>query len=145
MLNESDLFYACSLIEYLGRLRKLKRSRVVEELGAQALSRIYRYADVLHSDSIEHVADEYVQNCDLSEGDFDNVAACRYTVPDYWTVGAVYARLVEDVAESDDVVQALQAVYFSWMDDALSNYNSDFYYQPRDYLAACYRAGEVLE
>ncbi|HIW75376.1 MULTISPECIES: hypothetical protein [Gordonibacter] len=53
--------------------------------------------------------------------------------------------MVEDVAESDDVVQALQAVYFSWMDDALSNYNSDFYYQPRDYLAACYRAGEVLE
>ena len=25
-----------------------------------------------------------------------------------------------------------------------SNYNTDFYYQPRDYIAACYKKGEVL-
>lgn len=24
------------------------------------------------------------------------------------------------------------------------NYNTDFYYQPRDYIAACYKKGEVL-
>lgn len=34
-------------------------------------------------------------------------------------------------------------VYTSWIDDAISNYNSDFYYQSRDYLFACYQEGEI--
>lgn len=25
-----------------------------------------------------------------------------------------------------------------------ARYNTDFYYQPRDYIAACYKKGEVL-
>ena len=32
----------------------------------------------------------------------DNVAACRYTVPDYWTIGEVYERLIEDVTGEDE-------------------------------------------
>ena len=32
-------------------------------------------------------------------------------------------------------------VYTSWIDAAISNYNSDFYYQSRDYIATCYREG----
>ena len=28
----------------------------------------------------------------------DNVAACRYTVPDYWTIGEVYERLIETMS-----------------------------------------------
>ncbi len=145
MLDENALFFACSLIEYIGRMRKLKRSDVVEQLGPDVVSRMYRYADVLHSEPIERVADEFVQVGGIGKGLFDNVAACRYEVPDYWAIGAVYARLAADVAEGDDGAEAMQAVYFSWISDALSNYNTDFYYQPRDYLAECFRAGEVLE
>ena len=29
-------------------------------------------------------------------------------------------------------------------DEKISDYNTDFYYQPRDYIAACYKKGEVL-
>lgn len=68
----------------------------------------------------------------------DNVAACRYTVPDYWTIGEVYERLIEDVTGEDEddehLIDHLMEVYTSWIDDAISNYNSDFYYQSRDYL-----------
>ncbi len=35
-------------------------------------------------------------------------------------------------------------VYHSWMDSHLSDYNTDLYYQARDYIAACYKAGEIL-
>ena len=73
----------------------------------------------------------------------DNVAACRYTVPDYWTIGEVYERLIEDVTGEDEddehLIDHLMEVYTSWIDDAISNYNSDFYYQSRDYLFACYQ------
>lgn len=64
----------------------------------------------------------------------DNVAACRYTVPDYWTIGEVYERLIEDVTGEDEdeddehLIDHLMEVYTSWIDDAISNYNSDFYY-----------------
>ena len=82
--------------------------------------------------------------CNVPEGSFDNVSECRYDVPDYWTIGEVYERLIEDVTDGD-VVKTLFEVYSSWIDSAISNYNSDFFYQSRDYLRECYRAGGVLE
>ena len=77
------------------------------------------------------------------QGTFDNVTTCRYEAPDYWTMGEVFERLIEDVSDGD-VIATLRKVYASWICDALSNYNSDLYYQPRDYLRECYLAGEVL-
>ena len=75
------------------------------------------------------------------------VATCHYTVPDYWTIGEVYERLIEDVTGEDEddehLIDHLMEVYTSWIDDAISNYNSDFYYQSRDYLFACYQEGEI--
>ena len=43
------------------------------------------------------------------------------------------------------VVETLLAVYTSWIDERLSDYNAAFYYQPRDYLAECCRQGTVLD
>jgi hypothetical protein len=42
------------------------------------------------------------------------------------------------------LLDTLHRVYTSWICDAISNYNSDFFYQSRDYLRECYLAGEVL-
>lgn len=134
------------MIEHIGRTRKLRRSDVARQLGDANLRRIYRYADVLHGDSIDRVADEYCDAAHIGEGAFDNVAACRYEVPERWAIAGVYSRLVEDVLpDGGDPVSTLQEVYASWVSDAISNYNTDFYYQPRSYIAACYEAGEVLE
>ena len=128
MKNNSALFYTCSLIEYIGRERKLKRSEVVHALGESAIRRIYRYADVFHCEPIEKTADDFITNLNIPEGDFDNVASCRYTVPDYWTIGEVYERLIEDLSGSreEDVLKNLMDVYTSWIDGVISNYNSDF-------------------
>lgn len=145
MKNNSALFYTCSLIEYIGRERKLKRSEVVHALGESAIRRIYRYADVFHCEPIEKTADDFITNLNIPEGDFDNVASCRYTVPDYWTIGEVYERLIEDLSGSmeEDVLKNLMEVYTSWIDGVISNYNSDFYYQSREYILECYREGRV--
>lgn len=89
------------------------------------------------------MADEYISMVDMKAGEFDNVKKCKYEVPDYWTIGEVYERLIEDVEEGN-VVEKLMEVYTSWASDSISNYNTDFFYQPRDYIKECYIAGEVL-
>jgi hypothetical protein len=147
MKNNSDLFYTCSLIEFIGRRQKLKRSEVVSYLGKDIISRIYSYADVFHCEPIEKTANDFIENCDIPTGNFDNVAACRYTVPDYWTMGEVYERLIEDVAGDDleNIVSYLVQIYSSWIDAELSNYNTDFYYQSRDYIYVCYKEGRICD
>lgn len=146
MKNNSALFYTCSLIEFIGRMQKQPRSAVVDFLGKDTLLRIYRFADVFHCEPIEKTADDFITLRQIPLGSFDNVADCRYAVPDYWTIGEVYERLIEDTAQEDTdtaIVDQLMAVYTSWIDAAISNYNSDFYYQSRDYIAECYREGKI--
>ena len=85
MKNNSALFYTCSLIEFIGRERKLKRSELVQFFGKKVIERIYRYADVFHCEPIEKTADDFITNLNIPTGSFDNVSSCRYNVPDYWT------------------------------------------------------------
>lgn len=145
MKNNSALFYTCSLLEYIGRERKLKRSELVRFLGEKTIRRIYRYADVFHCEPIEKTADDFITNFQIPKGSFDNVASCRYTVPDYWTIGEVYERLIEDISGDDEtqVVERLMEVYLSWIDAVISNYNTDFYYQSREYIRECWREGKI--
>ena len=144
MRNNSALFYTCSLIEFIGRRQKLKRSELVQFLGEKAVKRIYRYADVFHCEPIEKVAAEFMEESGITKGDFDNVKECRYSVPDYWDIGEVYERLIEDSYADEQIVDGIWEVYHSWIDAHISDYNTDFYYQPRDYIAACYKEGVVL-
>ena len=143
--NDSALFYTCSLIEYIGRVTKQRRSIVTKYLGVDNVKRIYKYADVFHCDPIEKVADEFINISNIPEDSFDNVGKCRYEVPDYWTIGEVYERLIEDIADrtGKDTVSLLMEIYSSWIDSAISNYNTDFYYQSREYIRECYLEGVV--
>ncbi len=143
MKNDNSLFYVCSLIEYIGRIQKHKRNSIVNFLGKSTIKRIYNYADIFHCEPIEKVADDFIVHCNISPGTYDNVLNCKYDVPDYWTIGEVYERLIEDVVGEDDIIDALMQIYNSWISDALSNYNSDLFYQPRDYIKECYMEGNI--
>lgn len=142
--NNNDLFYTCSLIEYIGRSVKRTRKETVDFLGKDRIAQIYQYADVFHCEPIEKVADEWTRESGIIPGTFDNVAECRYRVPDYWDIGEVYERLIEDCYDDDQILCGIWEVYHSWIDDHISDYNTDFYYQPRDYIAECYRESKVL-
>ena len=54
--NNNNLFYTCSLIEYIGRQIKRKRYEVVDLLTKARIKRIYEYADILHCEPIEKVS-----------------------------------------------------------------------------------------
>ena len=104
--NNSNLFYTCSLIEYIGRIRKQRRCIILDLIGKETLERIYDYADIFHCEPIEKVASEFVEECQIPEGEFDNVGDSRYLIPDYWTIGEVYERVVEDCYQDSEIVNA---------------------------------------
>lgn len=144
-MNDNALFFLCSLIEFIGRQQKQRRCNVVQYLGDEVLKRIYKHADVFHCEPIEKVADDFIMRCQIPVGEYDNVKKCRYEIPDYWAIGEVYERLIEDLKKNSEkeLMDCLKEVYFSWIDNAISNYNTDFYYQPRDYIYECYKEGKV--
>ena len=143
--NNDALFFTCSLIEQIGRTLRCKRSQVVSGLQEGGIRAIYNSADILHCEPIEKVADDVITEFALQGCSFDNVLNAKYSVPDVWTMGKVYARLIEDTSGETNVEETLIKVFSSWIDDQLSDYTSSFYYQPRDYIAECYRHGHVLD
>ena len=58
--NNNNLFFTCSLIEYIGRTVKRTRKEVTDYLGKERIEKIYEYADVLHCEPIEKVAAEII-------------------------------------------------------------------------------------
>lgn len=141
--NNNALFYTCSLIEFISRQTKNKRKDTIEFLGSD-VERIYNYQDVFHCEPIEKVADDFISRNNIPTGHYDNVSKCKYAVPDYWDIGEVFERLIEDSYEEEDVFVGIREVYSSWLAEKIFNFNSDLYYQPRDYLAECYRIGEII-
>lgn len=137
--RDNDLFFTCSLIDYIARKTKNKRQRVVDALGKASIAKIYELADVYHSDNIDTVSEYFIEKAALSNGSFDNVAAARYTVPSHWDIGKVYKRLILGIAKEKGlpVVDALFEAYHSFVSDKIDDYNSSFYYDaPQNILNA---------
>ena len=137
-----DLFFTCSLLELMARKTHQRRGTLASLLGRKIVSHIYNHADVLHCEQIEKTADTFIEMCNVPMGDFDNVATCKYTVPTYWDIGKVYSRLIQDVNDGD-LIETLFQVYNSSTSDAISNFNSDFFYQPRDFIKFCFLENSI--
>lgn len=141
----NDLFFTCSLIDYIARKTKNKRSAVVNALGRTSVSKIYDLADVYHSDNIDTVSEDFIASAHISEGTFDNVAAARYAVPSYWDIGKVYKRLILGIARERDlpVIDALFEAYNSFVSDKIDDYNSSFYYDAPQNILNAFLTGEI--
>ena len=61
--KNNDLFFTCSLIEYIARKTKNTKKEVVEKLGKETINKIYDLAEVYHSENIEKVAEEFIESC----------------------------------------------------------------------------------
>ena len=71
--KDNDLFFTCSLIDYIARKTKNKRNVVVNAIGKKQIEKIYDLADIYHSDNIERVSDDFIEQSGIKEGNFDNV------------------------------------------------------------------------
>ena len=135
--------YTCGLIEFIARKTKNHRYVVVDCLG-EDIERIYEYQDVFHCEVTEKVADDFINRNNISYGNFDNISQCEYRIPSNWDIGKVFENLIEDLFDEDNVFVGLREVYHSWLAEEILNFNSDLYYQPRSYLAECYKSGKIL-
>ena len=144
--KDNNLFFTCSLIEYIARKTKNRRKDVVSALDKKNISKIYDLADIYHSDNINRVSDDFINAAEIQEGTFDNVAKCQYSIPSHWDIGKVYKRLIKSVAEYEkiDVIDALLKVYKSFLSDKIDDYNSSMYYENPSYLLACYLENKVI-
>ena len=61
----------------------------------------------------------------------------------YFKITKIRHDKTYDVTDNE-IMKGIWEVYHSWIDAVISDYNTDFYYQSRDYIAACYKEGEVL-
>lgn len=146
LAKDNDLFFTCSLIDYMARKTQNRRVTIVEKLGRKNLEKIYDLADVYHSDSIEKVSDDFIQEAGIEKGDFDNVQECLYAIPSHWDIGKVYKRLIKGVAEerSCGIIEALWQVYHSFISEKVDDYNSSMYYENPSYLLECYLENRVI-
>ena len=143
--KDNDLFYTCSLIEYIARKTKNTKKVVVEKLGKSNIEKIYELAEVYHCENIEKVSDEFIETADIQIGTYDNIAECKYDVPTYWDIGKVYKRLIIMVCQDENkYVDTLIEVLTSWIIEKIDNYNSSMYYENPSYIYACYVEGKVL-
>ena len=144
--KDNDLFFTCSLIDYISRKTKNIRSDVVNQLGKKRLEKIYDLDDVYHCDNIEQVSDEFIEDANIKTGIFDNVGECKYAIPSYWDIGKVYKRLIKQVAQSEQigVIDALIKVYNSFISPKIDDYNSSVYYENPSYIFECYRENKML-
>lgn len=143
--KDNDLFFTCSLIDYIARLTKNTRNDVVNSLGKDTISKIYDLADVYHSDNIDTVAEDFIRKANISFGNFDNVSNAKYAVPTYWDMGKVYKRLIlgAQSVNGGDVIDILISVYNSFVSDKIDNYNSSFYYDAPQNILNTYLTGVV--
>jgi len=137
--KENDLFFTCSLIEYIARKTKNKRPAVVDALGRTYIEKIYDLADVYHSDNIDTVSEDFIERADITDGTYDNTAKARYAVPSHWDIGKIYKRLILGIANARgiSVIDALFEAYHSFICGKIDDYNSSFYYDaPQNILNA---------
>ncbi|OAV73330.1 hypothetical protein Barb6_00337 [Bacteroidales bacterium Barb6] len=144
--EHNDLFFVCSLIEYIARKTKNHRDVVVNAIGKKKLEHIYELADVYHCENMDKIADELIQKYNIPAGTFDNVADCKYSIPSHWDMGKVYRRLIIAVCDNRNTpfIDTLIEVYNSWITRKIDDYNSSMYYESPGYLYASYTEGTVL-
>ncbi len=143
--EENNLFFTCSLIEYIARKTKNRKKYIVEKMGYDNIKKIYELAEVYHSENIEKVCDEFIELCKIENGIYDIVAETQYRVPTYFEIGRIYERLIVMINNNkDEYIKTLEEVMKSWIIEKIDNYNSSMYYENPSYIYQCYVEGKVL-
>ena len=144
-INKDDLFYVCTMIEYVSRHTHNKCKDIVAKIPDDELEHQLKVAEINHCLPFEQVSDEWIEQFGINNGNFDNITSCRYKVPSVTSIGRVYQRLIISVnKDNEDIVKTIKKVYGSFISDEIENYNSSLYYSNPDYIRCSYEAGKIL-
>lgn len=141
--TKSDLYYTCSLIEYMGRRTMNDSTYIVNKLGYEGIELIYLDADILHCENIEKVSDEFIVEYEIEQGEYDNLSCQEFAIPSYWNIGKIYTRLILMLGE--DYIEKIIEVYNSWLPNKIDDYYNTVYMSSSEYIYKSYRQGSLLE
>lgn len=140
---KDNVFYVCTLIEYIARKTKNHRQDVVKHFTTSDILHQLEAAPMNHCLSLEQVSDELIEDYHITEGTFDTVKECRYQVPSEASIGRVYQALVLSLY-ADNYAQGILDVFASFISDEISDFNSNVYYSNPDYLKYSFQEGYML-
>lgn len=144
--EDNDLFYTCSLIEYIARITKNKKQVVVSKLGKDNIQKIYQLASIYHTENIAKVASDFIIECGIEKGNYCIQIDAGNSIPSYYDIGKVYKRLIMMMDNRPEYyVDNLIKVLSSWIILEIDNYNSSLYYENPSYIYACYQEGKILQ
>lgn len=156
---DNDLYFLCSMIEYVGRETHNKRIDIVKEIGFDNLKHEYICACVNHCLPVEQVCAEWIEDYKIEPGTFDNLATVDgIETPDFWSIGDVYMSLIlntldyeynakdsESNSDHDSLIKHLIEVYGSPLAKVIDDYNNIVFTKSPMYLWDCYIKSEILD
>ncbi len=141
-----DLKFVCYMIERTARKVHQPNKYVAEHIGREELIRNLSLADVLHCENADDVADRWIEEYHLKEGNTDVMNVDRNLTPTPPTsiqMGKVYARLIQSTTNKDEnYADGIIRVYQSPICQQLDNYNSSAYYEPSYVIEEAYKKGD---
>lgn len=143
--QRNDYFYVCALIEYIARKTWNHRGTIVQKIGKDGIVKLLHDAELNHCLSFEQVGDEVISYYQIKKGNFNTISGCKYTIPGFQDIGKLYSIMIEDCAKPGEETEELMKIFSSFISDAISNYNTDLYYQNPSYLEWSYREGKLLD
>lgn len=143
--TKNSILYICTMIEYVGRVTKNRRSDIINKLTDENLLHQLKHASVNHSLPFEQVCDEWIADYNITKGDYDCVKDCKYAVPSVTSIGKVYQNLIKDTINDKSVVETIRQIFSSFICDEITNFNSNVYYSNPDYIKCSYENGSMLE
>lgn len=141
---KDNIYYVCTMIEYVARLTDNRRKDVVKKLSKKDIEHQIEVAEVNHCLSYEQVADEWIEQYKIENGNFNTIKDCRYEIPSVNAIGRVYQQLVIETTQDHEEAQTIIDVFSSFISDEISNFNSNVYYSTPDYLKCSYEEGVLL-
>lgn len=143
--SQNDLFFICSLIEYIARKTKNTKSYIIEKLGKENIKKVYDLAEIYHSDNIEKVSNELIEKYKIEIGDYDIISRCKNKIPNFWELGRVYERLIIMINKNEDeYIETLMQVLSSWIIEKIDNYDSSMYYENPNYIYECFMQKKII-
>lgn len=144
-ITENDLYFICSMIERTARKIHQKNKYVVNKIGRENFLHLISVANVEHSENPEDVAERWISDYNLENGNYDVENVDHNLVeqiPTPLQMGKVYTRLILMTASPDeDYVDGILRVYNDEICETIDNYNASAYYEPSYVVARAYRAG----
>ena len=141
--SENDLFYVCSLLEYIARKTNNKKKYIVEHIGKERINKLFNLAEIYHSENIDKVSDEIIKGSNIEKGNYKlNLIEDK---PTFWDIGRVYQRLIIMIDNNKETfINNLLKVMNSWIVEKIDDYKSNLYYENPGYIYECYMEGKIL-